>query len=274
MAIAKGDNVTRSPWLYDVKPFHIADNLYYVGNKSVSSHLFDTGDGLLLLDTTYLQTSYLLFESIRELGFHPKDIRWILHSHCHYDHIGATRLLVEKYGAKTYMPAVDIPFLKEKAELNLTEYAGFPYEAPYDTYFDVDVSVHDNDVLTFGNTKVKAISAPGHTPGTMAYFFTLPSGLVAAMHGGLGLNTLSSKFIKEFGIDPKCRDDYENTLKKLKGMHVDIVLGNHPNQGETFERESLVGKVDGNPFIDPSFWDRMLDARLKRFYDTMENDPL
>ncbi|MBR4426408.1 MAG: MBL fold metallo-hydrolase, partial [Spirochaetales bacterium] len=83
-----------SPWLYDTEPFNMAENIYYVGNKSVSSHLFDTGDGLLLLDTTYMQTAYLLLESIRKLGFNPNDIRWILHSHGHYDHFGGTRILV------------------------------------------------------------------------------------------------------------------------------------------------------------------------------------
>ena len=106
-------SITRSPWLYDTEPFHIADNLYYVGNTSVSSHLIDTGEGLLLLDTTYQQTGYMLLESIRKLGFDPADIRWILHSHGHIDHFGATRMLVEKYGCKTYMPEADIPFLND-----------------------------------------------------------------------------------------------------------------------------------------------------------------
>ncbi len=269
-----GEKVTRSPWLYDVKPFHIVDNVYYVGNKSVSSHLFDTGEGLLLLDTAYLQTTYLLLESIRELGFDPKDIKWVLHSHCHYDHFGATRIIVEKYGAKTYMPAVDIPFLAETPILNLTTRAGYNYEPPYDTYFDVDVPVNDGDVLTFGNTTVKAVAAPGHTPGTMAYFITLPSGLIAAMHGGLGLNTMKTKFINEVNISTQCRADYENTLKKLKGIPVDVVLGNHPGQSETFEKEALVGKVDGNPFVDKTYWDKMLDLRLEKFYEMVASDPI
>ena len=63
--------VSRAPWEYDIAPFEIIDKVYYVGNKSVSAHLFDTGEGLLLLDTTYSETAYLLFESIRELGFEP-----------------------------------------------------------------------------------------------------------------------------------------------------------------------------------------------------------
>ena len=64
MLTVTADDVMRSPWLWDVAPFKIADNLYFVGNKDVSAHLFDTGEGLLLLDTTYTQSAYLLLESI------------------------------------------------------------------------------------------------------------------------------------------------------------------------------------------------------------------
>ena len=48
------ESVIRSPWRFETAPFHIADNVYYVGNRNVSSHLFDTGEGLLLLDTGYM----------------------------------------------------------------------------------------------------------------------------------------------------------------------------------------------------------------------------
>ena len=108
MLTVSANDIMRSPWLWEVAPFRIADNLYYVGNTSVSSHLIDTGEGLLLLDTTYQQTGYMLLESIRKLGFDPADIRWILHSHGHIDHFGATRMLVEKYGCKTYLTSCNI----------------------------------------------------------------------------------------------------------------------------------------------------------------------
>ena len=165
----------RAPWQYDVAPFHIVDNLYYVGNTSVSVHLFDTGEGLLL-DTAYGETAYLLLESIREMGFDPHDIRWILHSHAHIDHYGATRYLAEKYGCKTYMPTADF-FMLEDADWSWCTPFNMKYEPPYDYYFKPDVGVNPGDVLKFGNITVTAYSAAGHTPGTMAYIFDLPGGL-------------------------------------------------------------------------------------------------
>ena len=267
------DYVSRAPWKYDIAPFEIADRLYYVGNTSVSAHLFDTGQGLLLLDTTYAETGYLLFESIRELGFEPKDIRWIVHSHAHIDHFGATRYLVEKYGCKTYMPAADLDFLTTKAPLNWCEELDMPYEPPYDTYFDVDVPIHPGDVLQFGNIKMTAHCAAGHTPGTMAYVFELPCGLKAAMHGGIGMNTLTSGYTKKHNLGTAWREAFIDSLNRLYGLEVDVVLGNHPGQNDTFGKLKR-RTADSNPFIDPSEWDRMIDMLRNKFHERMLSDQL
>lgn len=267
------NDIMRSPWLWDVKPFCIADNLYYVGNKDVSSHLIDTGEGLLLLDTSYTQASYLLLESIRELGFHPRDIKWILHSHGHIDHFGCTRMLVEKYGCKTYFPLADLPLLNEKADLNWSEEFGQNYEPPHDTYFVPDVLIKPGDVLNFGNTKVEIYDAGGHTPGTLALRFILPGGLTAAMHGGVGVNTLSSAYSKKKGIGSSWRDAFIQNVRALYDLKVDIVLGNHPEQSKTFEKMARIGQEE-NPFVDPEEWNRMLSQCEKKYNRLQQNDPI
>lgn len=267
------DDVMRSPWMQDVAPFRIADNLYYVGNKDVSVHLLDTGEGLLLLDTSYTQASYLLLESIRELGFDPRDIKWIIHSHGHIDHFGCTRMLVEKYGCKTYFPAADLPLLNDRADLNWHEEFGQNYEPPYDTYFVPDELVHPGDVLTFGNTKVEVYDAGGHTPGTLAIRFILPGGLKAAMHGGIGINTLSSAYSKKKGLGTTWRDAFIKNVKALRDLEVDIVLGNHPDQSSTFKKMKRMNEEE-NPFIDPAEWNRMLDACERKYNSIQEKDPI
>lgn len=273
MLTVAANDVMRSPWLWDVAPFHIADNLYYVGNKDVSSHLFDTGEGLLLLDTSYTQASYLLLESIRELGFDPHDIKWILHSHGHIDHFGCTRMLVEKYGCKTYFPEADLTLLTDRADLNWHEEFGQNYEPPFDTYFVPDVVVRPGDVLTFGNTKVELYDAGGHTPGTMALRFMLPSGLKAAMHGGVGVNTLSSAYSKKKSLGTTWRDAFIRNVRALYDLEVDIVLGNHPEQSKTFEKMARIGG-EKNPFIDLGEWNRMLAACERKYNSLQEKDPI
>lgn len=267
------ESIIRSPWLYDVEPFEIVPNVYYVGNTSVSSHLFDTGDGLLLLDTTYAQTGYLLLESIRKLGFNPENIRWILHTHAHLDHFGATRMLQEKFGCKTYMPAADMLLLGEKSDLNWCDELEQPFAPPYDTWFSVDHEIIPNEELTFGNIKVTAYSAAGHTPGTMAYAFTLPNGKIAAMHGGLGWNTLTSTYAKEKCLGNQWRTEYIASLERLLNLDVDIVLGNHPNQVNVFEK--IARKTDTfNPFIDENEWHNLLKEIKDSFIEMSRNDPI
>lgn len=267
------NDIMRSPWNWGAKPFHIADNLYYVGDKDVSSHLFDTGEGLLLLDTGYTMGTYLLLESIRELGFDPKDVKWILHSHGHLDHIGATRIFMERYGSKSYFPEIDLPLLDEKKELNWHEEFGVPYEPPYDQYFIPDVLINPGDVLQFGNTKVEVYAAGGHTPGTVAYRFLLPGGLKAAMHGGVGVNTMSSAYSRKRNLGNTWRERFFRDIRALYDLPVDIVLGNHPNQTGTFEKRA---KMNGetNPFINPAEWNEFLTKREQIFQDLVKNDPI
>lgn len=78
-------------WESRMEPFRVFGNLYFVGTKPASAHLIDTGAGLILLDSGYPETLYLVLDSIRRLGFRLEDLALILHSHGHIDHIGGTR---------------------------------------------------------------------------------------------------------------------------------------------------------------------------------------
>ena len=267
------DDIMRTPWMWDCEPFHIVDNLYYVGNKDVSIHLVDTGEGLLILDTSYPQATYQIFESIRAMGFDPKDIKWILHSHGHWDHFGGTRVLVEKYGCKTYFPEGDLPLLNEQKDLNWHEEFNTNFEPPYDGWFQPDVLMKDGDVLEFGNTKVEIYNQRGHTMGCLAFRFILPGGLKAGMLGGIGFNTLSSSYAKRKNLGTTWRDMFIHDLRKLYGLEVDIMLGNHPDQTKTFAKKDGMTETE-NPFIDAKAWDPYLGRLEKRFLEMVEKDPI
>ena len=80
----------RSPEEGYIPPFQIADGLYFVGTYQSSSHMIDTGDGLILIDTGYANTADMVLSSVRALGFDPKGIKYIIHTHHHGDHVDAT----------------------------------------------------------------------------------------------------------------------------------------------------------------------------------------
>ena len=81
-----------------VHPFRIFGNVWYVGDDWVCVHLIDTGDGLLLIDSGNMGATAMLVNAIWEAGFNPADVKWIVLSHGHLDHIGGAGYFRNMYG--------------------------------------------------------------------------------------------------------------------------------------------------------------------------------
>ena len=60
-----------------VEPFKMFDNVYYVGIRHVSTYLITTSEGLVLLDTSLPETTELMLDNIRKVGFKPEDIKYV-----------------------------------------------------------------------------------------------------------------------------------------------------------------------------------------------------
>ena len=234
-----------------IEPFKIIGNTYFVGTFPASSHLIDTGEGLILIDTGYNDTLFLLINSIYKLGFSPYDVKYIIHTHWHGDHTEATAAFVHLTGAKTYMGKKDVQKVRK--------------------YFEPDVLLSDGDVVCLGNTKIEVAETPGHTEGTISLFYeTMEKGIKyqVGTFGGAGANTLAKD---RFDYD-NCRNDYLDSLNKLRKKKVDIFIGNHVWNNDT-ERKAFVLKETGeNLFIDTHIWNEFLDFCEKRLYETIAKD--
>jgi len=253
---AGAHEVCTRPWKFAVEPFRIIDRIYYVGNTDVSSHLIETDEGLILLDTAFPQTVYLLLESIRKLGFDPADIKYILHSHAHYDHLGGTKAIAELVGARTCLGEQDIPFLRQRPDLTWAE----EYGTEFHEAFEVDQPLRDGDVVRLGGASIRCAHIPGHTPGAMSWFLDADeAGRThrVGFHGGPGLNTLSDEFLARRSLPKSCRDAYMQSLEKMKQERVDVFLGIHPSQSDTLGRQARRTSA-ANPFIDPAAWPAFL----------------
>lgn len=255
------------PDKYAIEPFQIFGNLYYVGDQKVTSHLIDTGEGLILFDTGYGNTTHMLLGSIRALGFDPMDIRYIIHSHGHFDHFGSGNELREMTGAKVFMSAVDTRLLREMPERALVAWG----PKPNDPVCWPDVEIGDGDHIRLGNTDITCVLSPGHTCGTMSFFFDVTDGektLRAGYFGGAGLLTVYKDYCKKFGLPLNKCQLLKETLQKLSAYHVDIMLGNHPAQNRTLEkRQWMLDHPGGNDFIDPTAWPEFLKAQEQRRQD-------
>lgn len=266
--------ICTEPWRFHVEPFRIFGNLYYVGNRAVCMHLVDTGDGLLLLDAGYPQTVYLLLESIRRLGFDPRDIRCLLNTHAHYDHIGGTRAVAELTGAETCLGRDDVELATTRHELTEAELAGFPF---YEAYRP-DRALTDGDTVRLGRTTVRCVHTPGHTPGAMSFFFEATDGertFLAGLHGGPGQATLKDEYLQRHNLPVGLRAAYAAALRRLRAELVAIHLATHPGQNHTFQRRDRL-QDDPLAFVDPTAWPdylAKLEAEFRRNFGEASDTP-
>jgi len=250
------------PWEVAVDPFPVAADTWYVGNAWVGAYLLASDDGLALIDTTMQPQIYLVLESIRKLGLDPADLRKVLISHMHYDHIGGVRVIKEVSGADILMSREDWEFMNAHPDQIFTE--GYPFGSfTPDGFFDDAVPVRQ------GNREIRTVLSPGHTPGTTSFFFEA-GGLLCGMHGGVGLNTLSDAALAQAGLSATMRDAYLDSMARLRSIPVDITLGSHPSQVGMLDKLDAI-RPGHNPFHDRDVWPRLIDGRVAQVRRLMED---
>ncbi len=246
-----------NPEVQRIAPFQVFDNLYYVGARWVSAWLLVSDQGLILFDALYGDLTDIAINGIRELGFDPDDIRYVIVSHAHYDHIGGARRLQEEFGSVVMMTEADWNMTTEPAV-----YQEYPTPIRH-------LSVSDGSTLNLGRTRLRFMQTPGHTPGVLSTRFTVyDNGYPheAFLFGGAGLNFS--------GVERT--EIYINSIERLMQMeNIEVNIPNHPDSGEIFERyEILQDRQDGDlhPFVDPESWDAWLDILMRNALGKLERE--
>lgn len=237
-------------WEGKISPFRITSGVYFIGCFQASTHLIDTGDGLIVVDPGYTSSFYLVIDAIYKLGYRPEQIKYIINTHWHGDHTEATAALADLSGAKTLIGRDDF----EKAK----------------KHFTADETISDGDILTLGNIKIEFMETPGHTKGTVSFFFNVEeNGRVyrLGMFGGAGANTMRKDHL-DF---PEAREAYRASLHRLMKERVDVFIGNHVWNNDTFGKAALIGKSETNPFVDPELFGRFLRFCEERLDSVIAN---
>ena len=232
-----------------VEPFQVFDNLYYVGADWVASWLLVTDQGLIVFDALYDDLTEMMIRNIRTLGFDPNDIRYLIGSHAHYDHIGGAARFQQEFSAVVMMTEED--WLLTEGAAQFREY---PRPIRH-------LSASDGSTLTLGRTRLQFMKTPGHTPGVLSTRFTVyDNGYphTAFMFGGVGLNFS--------GVEQA--ESYVESVKRLQAVQgVEVNIPNHASVADVFaRRDRLAAREEGepHPFVDPEGWTAFLDLWLRR----------
>lgn len=261
-----------NPSIARIDPFMIADGLYYVGDKKVCIHLIDTGDGLVLLDSGYLGATHLLVDSIWRLGFDPRDVKWIVHSHGHSDHFGSTDEFRSMYGTKAAISRIDAEKLRDpKPHVDTLLY-------PLAVTPKFDLELEDGDIFELGWLKMRCVLTPGHTEGVLSFFFDVTyegKTYTVGAFGGAGVNAISLPYICHYNSPSDSPQIMLDSLEMLKAEKVDIQLGNHPYNNHTLEKREKQLSEGGNPFIAPNDWQEFLcDMKKKVEHSIAKNEAM
>ena len=251
--IAKYKEFYANPSIARIEPFKIADGLYYVGDRKVCIHLIDTGDGLILIDSGYIGAAHLLVDSIWRAGFDPKNVLWIIHTHGHYDHFGASDEFRRMYGTKLAISKVDAESVRLKPHRAHFNKDSFPY-AKIPAF---DYEIEDGEIFKLGNVEIRCILTPGHTDGVLSLFFNVTDNgntYLAGLFGGAGVRALTLPYIWYNESFTDCPQQMLNSIEKIWNEPVMVHLGNHPYNNRTIEKREKQLKEGGNPFISPDSW--------------------
>jgi metallo-beta-lactamase class B len=236
-----------NPWTARTPPVRVIDNIYYVGTFDLASYLITTPEGHILIDTGVPENAAAVEENIAALGFKLGDVRIILTTQAHFDHVGAHAKLKAGSGARVLVSAGDAPTVEAGSK-------DFPA-------VKVDGIVKDGETLRLGGVELTARLTPGHTRGCTTWTMKARDADGALLNVVFAGSTTVNPGVRLAGSPdyPTIVEDFQRTLATLKALPCDVFLAAHASQfgGNAKMKQALAG-AKPNPFIDPAGYQRAI----------------
>jgi metallo-beta-lactamase class B len=237
---------TKEDQMTPFTPHKVIGNIHYVGTRSLASFLITTPEGHILINTNYEAGVPGLKDSVEKLGFAFSDIKVVLGSHAHGDHMEGDALVKEMTGARVAAMAEDVPALERMRP------GGKPHP--------IDRILRDGESVILGGTTLVARLTPGHTKGCTTWTTTVQEDgrqrsvvIIGSMGSNPGFQFVNNK------DNPTIADEYKQGFQVLRSLRPDVPLASHPAMYDMAAKFARIGKGP-NPFIDPAGYTAELDA--------------
>jgi metallo-beta-lactamase class B len=242
-------------------PFRVWGNTYYVGTCGITAILITGSGGDVLIDGGPADAGDLVAANIRQLGIDLSDIKILLHTHEHHDHVGGLARLKELTGAKLYASPAAAGAL-ERGTPNPED----PQYGEHNTLPPVRVDkVLDSNVntVTLGNLTLTGYATPGHTPGALSWQWQSCAGdACKTIVYADSLTPVSSDGYK-FTDHREVVTAFNNSLVRVGSLQCDILLAPHPSASDMRSRLLAGSLLDTKAcFRYANALKRRLDARL------------
>jgi len=265
--LAQAPNPLRGEASQPVEPYKVIGNIYYVGAVNISSHIIVTPEGLILLDTGTQEMLPGIRTNLAKLGYTLQDVKIILSSHAHWDHVEGHAAIKELSGATVMAVGEDAAAISSGIDNSAAGAQGWnPTE--------VGRVLEDGDKVTLGGVTMQAHWTPGHTKGCTAWTTTVEEdgkSYSVVFVGGTGINRgvklLNNK------RHPSIVEDYARTFRVLKDLPADVFLAQHPSMyGMAEKLERLKAGATANPFVDPEEYQRFLVEEEGKYLKQLEEE--
>ena len=242
----------KTDWNAPFPAHKVIGNVYFVGSAELASFLITTPQGHILINSDFEATVPVIRASVEKLGFKFTDIKIVLGSHAHGDHMEGDALVKELSGARVMAMEQDVPWLRKMT----------PGNKPH----PIDKILKDGEQVTLGGTTLTAHLTAGHTPGCTTWTTKAEENgksytvlIVCSVGFNPGYVLVNNKDY------PSIADDYVRSFKLLRTLPVDVFLGAH---GSFYGLQAKYAKLQqggANPFIDPAGFKAYVDDKEKAF---------
>jgi metallo-beta-lactamase class B len=244
-------------------------NIYYVGTNELAAYLIVTPEGSILVDGGTPASARLIEASMAGLGFKVTDIKYLLTTQAHFDHVGSMAELARKSGGQVLVMAGDADLVERggRGDYLFGDGAQFPP-------VHVGRVLRDGDEVRLGGTTLLAHLTPGHTRGCTTWTTTVKDGDATRSVVFAGSTSVNpGTHLVHDPSYPGIRADYERTFRIQHGMHPDVFLAAHTGMfGFEEKRTRLAAGADPNPFIDPDGFAAFVTDSEQRFQELVATE--
>src|SRR4051812_8997993 len=257
--------VGQADWFLPFPGHKVVGNVYYVGSKDLASYLIATPEGHILINSGFERTVPLIQKSVESLGFKMRDVKVLLASHAHSDHVAGHARMRELTGAKVYVMHGDDAVIASGGKGQYLDSDSRWPPCP------VDRVLEDGDEVTLGGVTLVSRKTPGHTRGCTTWTWRAADGgeeydvvVIGSPNVNPGYRLVGNAHY------PEIAEDFARTFQVLKGLPCDVFLGAHGGYyGMVAEYERARRESDSNPYVDPEGYRDYVAQKEKAFRDTL-----
>jgi metallo-beta-lactamase class B len=225
--------------------------------------LIATPAGHILIDGAMPTSAPLVEASIRALGYEPRQIRLLLITHAHVDHVGTLAHFKQISGARVEVMAGDDSLLRSggKSDYLFAHSPDFHFEP-----VTVDRVLRDGDTVALGGVRLTARHTPGHTRGCTTWITTVEDGgrsYRVVFPGSTSVNP-GTRLIDDPSY-PGIAADYRRALTLLATLEPDIFLPAHASFFDLPAKRTRAATEGVRAFVDPAGYRRWVTQQKKRF---------